>query len=101
MGEYLNLNLLHLLSLSVSLSLLEAQEQILVMNLAAGAEEADRIQQQELAALAILHYARNGCHERATMWCPWCHQVPYCSLEHRNLNFERHGDECRARAMYR
>ena len=69
MGEYLNL---HLQSLSLSLSLLrnarastfEAQQHILAMNLAAGAEAADRIQQQELAALAILHSARDGCNER-------------------------------------
>ncbi len=81
------------------LALVEAQEQIWAKSLAAGAEAADRIQQQELAALAILTCKCNGCNERATMRCPWCHQVPYCSLEHRKLNFDHHRVECRARAL--
>ncbi len=72
-------------------ALVEAQEQILAKNLTAGAEAGDRIQQPELAALAIMTCAGNGCNERATMSCPWCHQIPYCSLEHRHLNFEPHG----------
>ena len=94
MGEYLNLQSSNLLSLSLSLFLS-------AKSLTAGAEAADRIPHQELAALAILTCVWKGCNERATIRCPWCHQVPYCSLEHRNLNFERHGVECRARAMYR
>ncbi len=102
MGEHLNLHLQFLsLALSVSVSLgqalFEAQQRILAMNLAPGAEAADCIQQQELAALAILNCAWDDCNERATMRCRWCHHVPYCSLEHRNLNVERHGVECRAR----
>ena len=67
----------------------------------AGAEAADRILRQERAALEILTFAWDGCNERAPMRCPWCHQVPYYSLEHRDLKFERHGVECRARALYR
>ncbi len=77
-------------------ALFEAQQQILAKSFVAGAEAADCIQQQELAALAILNCAWDGCNERATMRCPWCHQLPYCSLEHRDLSFERHGVECRA-----
>jgi hypothetical protein len=86
---------------SRGLALAEAQQQILAKNLAAGAEAADRIQRQELAALAMLTCAWDGCNGRATIRCPWCHQVPYCSEDHRDLNFEGHGLECRARAMYR
>ncbi len=81
--------------------LLEAQESMMAKSLAAGAEAADCNQQQELAALATLTWAWDGYNERATMRCPWCHQVPYCSLEHRELNFELHGVDSRASAMYR
>ncbi len=83
------------------LALVEAQEQNLAKSLAAGAEAADRIQQQEFAAFAILTCAWNGCNERATMRCTWCHQVTYCGLEYQNLNLERHGVKCLVRAMYR
>ena len=86
---------------SRGLALVEAQQDILAKNLVAGAEAADRIQRQELAALAMLTCAWDGCNGRATIRCPWCHQVPYCSEDHRDLNFEGHGLECRARAMYR
>jgi hypothetical protein len=82
-------------------AILEAQEQILSKSLAAGAEGADRIQRPELAALAILTCAWDGCNERATIKCPWCHQVAYCGLDHQFLHMEAHGVECRARAMYR
>ncbi len=81
-------------------ALLEAREQILAKNMRAGAEAADRILRQERAAFEILTYAWDDCNERATMRGPWCHQVPYCSLEHRDLNFQCHGVECRARTMY-
>ena len=50
-------------------ALFEAQQKILSMNLAAGAEAAVRIQQQELAALAILKSVWDGCNESATMRC--------------------------------
>jgi hypothetical protein len=82
-------------------ALLEAQEPMLAKSLAAGEEAADCNQQQELAALAMLTRPWNGYNERATMRCAWCHQVPYCSLERRELNFELHGVDSRARAMYR
>ncbi len=82
-------------------ALLEAREQILAKRMRAGAEAADRIMRQDRAAFEILTCAWDGCNERVTMRSPWCHQVPYCSLEHRDLNFELHGVECRARAMYR
>jgi hypothetical protein len=82
-------------------ALLEAREQILAKSMRAGAEAADRSLRQERAALEILTCAWDDCNERATMRCPWCHQVPYCRLEHRDLNFDLHGVECRARAMYR
>ena len=85
MGEYLNLQIFKSsISLSVEdnltiarlatliqkrsggltsrgLALAEAQQQILAKNLAAGAEAADRIQRQELAALAMLTCAWDGC----------------------------------------
>ena len=103
------------LSLSVSLTiqkrsggitsrrqaLFEAQEYFLAKNITARAEAADRIQQPELAALAILTCAWDGCNLRATVRCPWCRQEPYCSLEHQILNHETHRAGCRAGAMYR
>ena len=98
MGEYLNLQNLQSLSLSLSLSL---REQIVAKSMRTDAEAADRILRQERAALEILTFAWDGCNERAPMRCPWCHQVPYYSLEHRDLNFELHGVEYRAREMYR
>ncbi len=82
-------------------ALLEARKQILAKSMRAGAEAADRILRQERAALEILTCAWDGCNERVTMRCRWCHEVPFCSPEHRALNFELHGVECRARAMYR
>ena len=82
MGEYLNIQSSNLLSLS---------EQILAKSMRAGAEAADRILRQARAALEILTCAWDDCNERATMRCPWCHQVPYCRLEHRDLNFDLHG----------
>ena len=45
--------------------------------------------------------AWNGCNARATMRCPWCHQITYCNLGHRNLTFALHGVDCRARSMCR
>jgi hypothetical protein len=81
--------------------LLEAREQIVAKSMRAGEETADRILRQERAALEILTCVWDGCNERATMKCPWCHEVPYCSLEHRDLHFQRHRVQCRARAMYR
>ena len=82
-------------------ALLEAREQIVAKSMRAGAEAANRSLRQERAALEILTCAWDDCNERATMRCPWCHQVPYCRLEHRDLNFNLHGVDCRARAMYR
>ena len=82
-------------------ALLEAREQILAKSMRVGAEAADRSLRQERAALEILTCAWDDCNERATMRCPRCHQVPYCSPEHRDLNFELHGVECRARGMNR
>ncbi len=82
-------------------ALLEAREQMLAKSMRAGAEAADRILRQERAALEILNCALDDCNYRATMRCPWCDEVPYCSPEHRDLNLESHGVECRARAMYR
>jgi hypothetical protein len=81
-------------------ALLEAREQILAKSMMAGSEAADRILRQERAALEILSCAWDDCNERVTMRWPWCHQVPYCIPEHRDLNYELHGVECRARAMY-
>ncbi len=54
-------------------ALLEAREQILAKSMRAGVEAADRILQQKRAALEIRTCAWNGCNERATMRCPWCH----------------------------
>ena len=86
---------------SAGQALLEAREQILAKSMRAGAQAADRILRQERAALEILTCAWDDCNEKVTMRCPWCHEVPYCSLEHRDRHFELHGVECRARAMYR
>ncbi len=58
---------------SRGLALAEAQQKILAKNLAVGAEAADHIQRQELAALAMLTCAWDGCNGSATIRCPWCH----------------------------
>ncbi len=82
-------------------ALLEAREKIVAKSMRAGAEAADRILRQERDALEILTCKWDGCNERATIRCPWCHQVPYCSEDHQGFNVDGHGLECRARAMYR
>ena len=86
---------------SAGQALLEAREQILAKSIRAGAEAADRILRQERAALEILTCAWDDCNERATMRCPWFHQLSYCSLEPRDVKFELHGVECWARATDR